>query len=63
MIPARKRSSRRIVAPTGVWSVRTPAGYLSEGVEEGVAWGVFIHHPGAAVLLRGIKPIAERKVR
>jgi len=58
--PTRKRISHKLTAPTGLWSVCTPEGYIAEGVSEPAAWSKFLRATGRAVLLKGATRIAER---
>lgn len=61
MKPTRRRSSHKLTAPTGVWSVRSQdEGFIVEGVQESVAWSKFIHSNGDLVLLKGTTPVAHR---
>lgn len=57
----RRRSSAKLSIPCGTWSVRSPKGFIIEGVPESDAWKVFLGTVEDAELLNAGKVMSTRK--
>jgi hypothetical protein len=56
----KRRISTKLQAPVGVWSVKTPQGFVVEGVLESRAWTEFLCAGMDAQLFKGNVVMAAR---